>query len=129
MKHELNAPNIEITGWFISRSAGLKKLAGIDIYLQTSAWEGLPIALLEAMALEKPIIATNIVGNKDVVVNGQTGFLCDDLPAFNKALDQLLDRDQRIAMGQLSLERCKAYFDSEKNYKTLVSIYREASLK
>lgn len=129
LKHELSAPNIEVTGWFVSRSAGLKKLAGIDIYMQTSAWEGLPIALLEAMALEKPIIATNIVGNKDVVVNGQTGFLCDDLPAFNKALDRLLDRDQRIAMGKNSLERCKKLFDSEKNYRVLVSTYKEASLK
>jgi len=129
LKHELSAPNIEVTGWFVSRSAGLKHLAGVDIYLQTSAWEGLPIALLEAMALEKPIIATNIVGNKDVVVNGQTGFLCDDLPAFNKALDVLLDRDQRFAMGKNSLERCKTYFDSEKNYRALVSTYKEAFLK
>lgn len=129
LKQELNAPNIEVTGWFVSRSAGLKKLAGIDIYLQTSAWEGLPIALLEAMALEKPIIATNIVGNKDVVVNGQTGFLCDDLPGFNEALNQLLDHDQRITMGKNSLERCKTYFDSEKNYRALISTYKEASLK
>lgn len=129
LKQELSAPNIEVTGWFVSRSAGLKHLAGIDIYLQTSAWEGLPIALLEAMALEIPIIATNIVGNKDVVVNGETGFLCDDLLAFNKALDQLLDRDQRIIMGKNSLERCKMYFSSEKNYNELVSIYKEVSLK
>lgn len=129
LKEELHAPNIKVTGWFTSRSTGLKQLAGIDIYLQTSAWEGLPIALLEAMALEKPIVATDIMGNNDIVVHGKTGFLCNDLDAFNKALLQLLEPQQRETMGRLGLEHCKTYFDSEKNYRKLVEIYKDASLK
>jgi glycosyltransferase involved in cell wall biosynthesis len=35
----------------------------------------LPIAVLEAMAMQKPVLATNIIGNKDVVVHNETGFL------------------------------------------------------
>ncbi|WP_031426878.1 glycosyltransferase [Flavimarina sp. Hel_I_48] len=128
LKKELSAPNIEITGWFISRSSGLKYLSEIDIYLQTSAWEGLPIALLEAMAFEKPIVATNIIGNKDVVIDGKTGFLCENLEDFNKALKELEESKNRLIMGKNSLERCKTYFDSNKNYKKLIEIYKEAFL-
>lgn len=46
-------------------------------YLSTSRWEGMSLALLEAMAIGLPIIATNVVGNKDVVDHSHTGFLYD----------------------------------------------------
>jgi glycosyltransferase involved in cell wall biosynthesis len=42
------------------------RLNTIDIYIQTSLWEGLPIAVLEAMAMQKPVLATNIIGNKEM---------------------------------------------------------------
>ena len=44
-------------------------------YISTSRWEGMPLAVLEAMAHGVPVVATNVVGNKDVVKNGQNGFL------------------------------------------------------
>jgi glycosyltransferase involved in cell wall biosynthesis len=68
-----NCPNIKITGWFLDREDALTALNTIDIYIQTSLWEGLPIAVLEAMAMQ-PVLATNNIGNKDVVVHNETGF-------------------------------------------------------
>ncbi len=44
-------------------------------YLSTSRWEGMPLAILEAMALGLPIIATNVTGNKDVVIHEKNGYL------------------------------------------------------
>ena len=44
-------------------------------FVSTSRWEGLPLALLEAMARGVPAIATDVAGNKDAVADGKTGFL------------------------------------------------------
>ncbi len=50
-------------------------LSGIDIYCLPSLWEGLPIGLLEAMAMEKAVIATSVDGTKEVVEDGLSGIL------------------------------------------------------
>ena len=46
-------------------------------YISTSKWEGMPLGVIEAMAAGLPIIATNVLGNKDVVKNNVNGFLFD----------------------------------------------------
>jgi glycosyltransferase involved in cell wall biosynthesis len=121
----LTSSNIQITGWFMDRTTALQQLAKIDIYLQTSLWEGLPIALLEAMALKKPIIATNIIGNKDVVIPAETGFLFTEIQELNSYFDYLKDAKNRIKMGEKGLIRCEEFFDSSKNFKQLMALYRE----
>jgi glycosyltransferase involved in cell wall biosynthesis len=52
-------------------------LAGAFCFLSTSRWEGLPLALLEAMARGVPAIATDVPGNSDAVTDHETGFLYD----------------------------------------------------
>ena len=46
-------------------------------YISTSKWEGMPLGVIEAMAIGLPIVATNVTGNKDVVKNNVNGFLYD----------------------------------------------------
>lgn len=50
-------------------------LHGIDIYCLPSLWEGLPIGMLEAMAMEKAVVVTAIDGAKEVIVDHQNGLL------------------------------------------------------
>ena len=50
-------------------------IASLDIYLTTSLYEGLPYTLLTALGYQKPILATNVEGNRDCVVDGINGFL------------------------------------------------------
>ncbi len=44
-------------------------------YISTSRWEGLPLTVLEAMSFGIPVIATDVVGNQDLIKHGETGFL------------------------------------------------------
>ena len=76
LKNELTAPNIKITGW-VPNNIALSYLADADIFILTSLWEGLPIALLEAMYMKKLCIVSNVVGNKDVIRNGKNGYTCN----------------------------------------------------
>jgi glycosyltransferase involved in cell wall biosynthesis len=50
-------------------------VAGLDVFVSSSLWEGLPTVILEAMLLGVPVVATNIAGSRDLVIDGQTGLL------------------------------------------------------
>lgn len=124
LNSELTAPNIRITGWFLEREHALDELNKIDIYIQTSLWEGLPIAVLEAMAMQKPVLATNIIGNKDIVVHSETGFLFHEIGELDDYFKTLQDEKTRSSFGKKGLERCHKLFDNNENFKQLISLYR-----
>jgi hypothetical protein len=123
MREYITAKNIRVTGWMLNRVAVLKELNNIDVYIQTSLWEGLPIAVLEAMAMEKPIIATNIIGNKDIVIHNETGFLFDNINELNEYFSILNCEKTRKVFGQKGLKRCQEFFDKDKNFNQLVALY------
>ncbi|WP_289664011.1 glycosyltransferase [Flavobacterium panacagri] len=125
LKSSLTSPNIKITGWILNRKKVLKELNNIDIYMQISLWEGLPIAVLEAMTLQKPVIATNIIGNKDAVLHNKTGFLFDDISELNEYFEILKDPTVRVVFGENAYVRCSDLFDKDKNFKELLTIYNE----
>lgn len=70
--------------------AGL--LAAFDVYTQPSLWEGHSISLIEALAAGRPIVATDIDGNREVVDHGETGLLVppEDPKALADAIENLL---------------------------------------
>lgn len=121
----LTAPNIKISGWFTDNSEVLPLLNQLDVYLQTSLWEGLPIAILEAMACKKPIVATDVIGNKDLVVNNENGFLFQDIHQLDTIFKQLENESYRKHLGEKSFEYCNERFNSEKNFQKLVKIYKD----
>lgn len=126
LRDVISATNVRITGWLFDQTEVLKKLSTIDIYIQTSSWEGLPIAILEAMALKKPVIATNIIGNKDIVLHKETGFLFDKIDSqLDSYFSALENKEIRLKMGEIGFNRCKEFFDINKNFQTLYHLYRE----
>jgi glycosyltransferase involved in cell wall biosynthesis len=80
-----------------------KLMAAADAYVMTSAWEGLPMVLLEAAASSLPIVATDVGGNREIVRDGVGGFLVPgkDSTALAEAMltmERLSDGSRR-AMG------------------------------
>lgn len=67
-------------------------MAAADAYLMSSAWEGLPMVLLEAAASALPIVATDVGGNRDIVIDGRTGRLvaAHDPTALQSAMAEVM---------------------------------------
>jgi glycosyltransferase involved in cell wall biosynthesis len=83
-------------------------LAALDLFAFPSLWEGLPMALLEAMLLERPVVAARGVGVDELITDGLTGLLVEprDASGTARALLRLL-RDPREAarMGEAGRRR------------------------
>jgi glycosyltransferase involved in cell wall biosynthesis len=101
-------------------------LALLDVFVLPSLWEGLPIALLEAMAAGLPVVATRVGGVPEVVVDGETGLLVPprDPDALSEAILTLLqDPDLRQKMGQAGQERVREYFSVERMVEETEALY------
>lgn len=103
-------------------------LAASDVFALASTWEGLPRAILEAMASGLPVVATAVGGIGEVVDEGTTGFLtpAGDAPALAVRLTTLLaDRGLRAAMGARGQARVRAEFSVEQMVARTVAVYHE----
>lgn len=94
LRKELTVSNIKVTGW-MERKKVISEILKIDIYIMTSLWEGLPISLLEAMYLKRPVIVSNVIGNRDVVLNGHNGYIVSELEEYRKIIEELT-RDDKL---------------------------------
>lgn len=90
LKTELSSTNISVTGW-IDRSKALEIIHDSDIFILPSLWEGLPLSLLEAMALKKLCIVSNVIGNRDVIKSGENGFICNTPDEYASIITQVIE--------------------------------------
>lgn len=103
--------NIEITGW-ADRTTAIKYAVNADVFLLLSRWEGLPISLLESMYMKKVCVVSNVIGNRDVIHNGENGFVCEKVEDFVKAIKECQDEDGKLT--------ARAHQDILKMYNTKV---------
>ncbi len=86
-----------------------------DCVVLPSYREGLPKSLLEAGAMEKPLIATNVTGCRDVVIDGENGFLCEakSVESLVLACEKMLNlkEEKRLCMGKKARELVIKKFD------------------
>ncbi len=98
------------------RFLGLRKdiphvLSSVDAFVLSSAWEGLPNVVMEALAAAKPVVATDVGGVRELVEENKSGFIVpaksSDLLAAAMQKLMMLPGPQREAMGQYGLEHVK----------------------
>ena len=115
--------NTKVLGW----TDAAKLFAASDIILSTSENEGMPIALIEAQLASKPVVATNVGGVAEVVINNKTGFVTrKNTEDLAKALEKLINsKALRNAQGKAAKAHAKKAFSVEKMIKAHVSLYKK----
>ena len=93
-----------VTGW-CSHQQARQRIADLTVYVQTSAWEGLPVSVIEAMAAGLPIVATDIVGNRDLLLGTNAGHLVHNEEQMVRALEELLNDPVRYAQSSAEAQR------------------------
>lgn len=88
LEKKLTSPNITVTGW-MSRDEVFKTANQCDVFILPSRWEGLPLALLEAMYMKKCCVVSDVVGNRDIVHNGVSGYICETAEEFAEVIKKL----------------------------------------
>jgi glycosyltransferase involved in cell wall biosynthesis len=109
-----------------SRSDVPQMLAASDLFVLPSLWEGLPMALLEAMATGLPIVATEVSGTVQVMVPNETGILVPpgDSMQLAQAIERLLSDPERAqAMGAAARRRVEAEFSAQRQVDEHLALY------
>lgn len=109
--------NIELLG-FQANPYGILQKA--ELMIMTSRWEGTPMCALEAMSLGVPIVSTPVDGLKDLVKDGETGFLKDTNDSLKESCLEILNNNSlREKMSKKSKERASELMNIE-NYRRVI---------
>ena len=103
-----------------------------DVVLSTSLWEGLPYALIEACALGVPIVASDVVGNDEVVIPNRNGFLFpleNPGAAVSMIHEILVDPGLMARLSQGAVEVYREYFTLDKSVNRIASLYHAVALR
>ncbi|MFO0773248.1 MAG: glycosyltransferase [Nitrospiraceae bacterium] len=96
-----------------------------DVCVLSSDKEGLPLALVEAMAAGVPCVATDVGGTREIVLHGKTGLLVrPGMPhEFADALESLSKKpEMRLVMAQAAAEWARQEFDIERQMRKLKTV-------
>jgi len=91
-------------------------LPACDLFALPSLWEGLPVALIEAMGMGLPVVATAVAGTPEVVVSGESGVLVapGDTEALAEAITTLYENENiRRRVADVGRIRAREMFDME----------------
>lgn len=103
-------------------------LSAMDIFMMSSVFEGLPIALLEAMSMECAVVSTDAGGVKEVIRSGTDGFLVpvEEWPNLQKELSGLIAEPEKIAhYGAAARKRIEQSFSMQSMVQQLEALYND----
>jgi len=105
----------------------LSEVAQADVFVLASFAEGLPVALMEAMALGIPCVSTTIAAIPELICDGENGFLVSPAnpEALGKALCELAgDVARRQRLGQRARETVEAHYNLTANLDVLAGVWK-----
>jgi glycosyltransferase involved in cell wall biosynthesis len=104
-------------------------MSSADGYIMSSAWEGMPMVLLEAGAAALPIVATRVGGNQEVVGDGETGYLAPprDPAALASVMQRLMSLSgaERRSMGARGREHVRIHYGLQRVAEQWETLYCE----
>ncbi len=103
-------------------------LAASDLFVLSSLWEGLPRSIMEAMAARLAVVSTDAGGVKELVVEGETGYVVPVGSAESLAdrMGELLsDGPLRDGMGEAGYRRVREHFTDERMVRSIEAVYEE----
>ncbi len=125
--------NIEKNTFFVGRCSGIAELLSIsDACVLSSRSEGFSNSILEYMAASKPVVATNVGGASEAVIEGETGFLVesDDDEALANCLIKLLGDSQTARkMGESGKKRVETEFSLSAQLNKTLDLYESLLIK
>ena len=125
LRDQLTSENIEITGW-ADRSTAIRYAVNADVFLLPSRWEGLPISLLESMYMKKACVVSNVIGNRDVIHNGENGFVCTKVEEFVSAINQC--RNGETTLAEQAFQDILADYNTKAMAEQYSNIYNNSVL-
>jgi glycosyltransferase involved in cell wall biosynthesis len=122
---------VRITGW-ISNETVRAEILGARVFLLPSFAEGLPVALMEALALGRPAISTSVAGIPELLEDGRNGWLipAGSVEALAGAIRQALAAplDLLGAFGRHGADAVASRHDAEREAGRLAQLFRSASI-
>lgn len=129
LRHELEAQARGRVTFLGARSDVAEILRALDIFVMPSLWEGLSLAMLEAMAAGLPLVISDVSGVAQAFGGEECGLRVPpgDAVALADAIRLLAESPQRRAsMGEAARRRARAEFDIEVMIKRLAAVYEDA---
>lgn len=117
--------NVQCTGW-LTRQEVQRYMASCDVLVMPSRWEGFGLSALEAMRAGKAVIASNVGGLKELIVDNKTGLLVepDNQRALTAALASMT-RERAEEMGAAARRRFLQSFTAERMNLQLAGLYTD----
>lgn len=125
----LTSSNITVTGWLRGEEVA-RLISSSNVYLSTANFEGLPYAVLEALALKKPVLLTDSVGNRDLVKSCLNGDLFKHhSEAIVKLLQYFNNASMLHIMGEYSAMHGKESFNVNHTFTRYRYLYKGSCIE
>lgn len=133
LRHQANELGVEnrvvFTG-LIAREEVYQHLVNADLFINTALWEGMPIAVLEAMSCSLPVVLSDIPPHQEIQNHTKNKLICkNDEEYREKILETTADRTKRIKYGKENRKIVEDYYSLKNMHKRYNEIYQALSIE